>query len=83
MFKIIISSKYHERYTVFMRKKDTCVIALVMFYDTKTKNTTNLYWVLRCVLYYVIDNYVFTDYLCCHSKTFSIISSDKIFEEEI
>ena len=64
-----------------MRKKDTCIIALVMFYENKTKNSTKVYRVLSCVLYSVIDNYVWIDYLCCHSKTLRIISSDRIFEE--
>ena len=36
---------------------------------------------LICVLYYVIENYFSIDYLCCHYKTLSVISSDKISEE--
>ena len=28
-----------------------------------------------------MDGYVCVDYLCCHSKTLNVISSDKIFEE--
>ena len=65
-----------------MRQNDTCVIELVMFYETKTKNPTKGYMLLSCVLYYVIEYYVCIDYLCCQSKTLSVISSDKIFEEE-
>ena len=45
------------------------------------KTPTKMYWVLSCVLYYVIENYVSIDYLCCHYKTLSVISSDKISEE--
>ena len=41
----------------FMRKKDTCVIAIVMFYYTKN-NSRKVYRVLSCVLYSVVDNYV-------------------------
>ena len=63
------------------RKKDTCIIALVIFYETKTKNPIELYRVLSCVFYSIIDNYVCIDYLCCNSKTLSVISSDKISEE--
>ena len=65
-----------------MRKNDTCVIEIVMFYETKTKNLAKLYSVLSYVLYYVIENYVCIDYLCCHSKKLSVISSDKMFEED-
>ena len=64
-----------------MRKNDTWVIALVMFYETKTKNPTKVYRVLSCVLYSVIENYVCIEYICFHSKTLSVIFSDKIFEE--
>ena len=64
-----------------MRKKDACVIALVTFYETKTKNPTKVYRVLICVFYYVIVNYVCIDYLCCNTKKLSIISSDKKSEE--
>ena len=45
------------------------------------KNPTKVYMVLSCVLYYVIENYVCVYYLCCHFKTLSVISSNKIFEE--
>ena len=64
-----------------MRKNDTCVIAIVMFYETKTKNLIKLYRVLSCVFYSIIENYVCIEYLCCNSKTLSVISSNKIFEE--
>ena len=36
---------------------------------------------LSCVLFSVIRNYFCIDYLYCHSKTLSFISSDKIFKE--
>ena len=62
-------------------KKDTCVIVLVIFNETKTKNPTKVYRVLSFVLYSVIENYVCIDYICCHSKKLSFISSAKIFEE--
>ena len=62
-----------------MRKKDTCIIPLVMFYETK--KPTKVYRVLSCVLYSIIENYFFVDYLCCHSKRLSFISYDKISKE--
>ena len=61
-----------------MRKKDTCVIALIMFYESK-KIPMKVYRVLSCVIYYIIENYVCIEYLCCQSKILSSISSDKIF----
>ena len=58
-------------------KKDKCVIALVMLYDNRTKNPTEVYRVLSCVLNYFIENYVCTDFICFQSKTISNISSNK------
>ena len=63
-----------------IRKKDTCVIALVIFYNTRTKNPIKVYGVLSCVLYCVIENYVCIDYLCCHYKILSFIAFYKISE---
>ena len=74
--KINISSRWHERYIIFMRKKDTCIIPLVMFYETK--KPTKVYRVLSCVLYSIIDNYVLVYYPCCHYKILSFISYDKV-----
>ena len=37
--------------------------------------------VLSCVIYSVIDNYFCMDYLCCHYKELSVISSNEISEE--
>ena len=47
----------------------------------QNKNPIKAYRVLSCVLYYFIENYVCIDYLCCHSKTLSVISSYKVFEQ--
>ena len=38
------------------RKKDICIIALIMFYMTKTNNPIKVYRVLSCVLYSFIEN---------------------------
>ena len=64
-----------------IKKKDTCVISLIMFYESKGKNPIILYRLLSCILYSFIDNYVCIDYLCCKSKTLSRIYSDRIFEQ--
>ena len=64
-----------------MRKKYTWVIALIIFYESKTKKTIKIYRVLSCVLYYVIYNYVCIEYLCFQYQTLIRISSDKTFEQ--
>ena len=64
-----------------MRKNDTCVIALIIFYKSKTENSIKVYKVYSIVLYFDIDNYVCIDNLCCHPKKVSNISSDKRFEK--
>ena len=81
MIKSYISSKYRGSYTKCYEKNDTRVIALIMFYEIKTKDPIKVCGVLSGVLYYITENYVFIDYLCCKSKKLSSISSDKIFEK--
>ena len=49
------------RYVV--KKRDTCVIAIIMFYETNGKKPKKWYRVLSCVLYSLIINYVCIDYL--------------------
>ena len=44
-------------------KKNTCVLALIMFYDTRSDNIA--YSVLICVIYTINKNYVCIDYLDC------------------
>ena len=39
-------------------KKNTCVIALVIFDENITTNPMRVFMVLNCILYSVIDNYV-------------------------
>ena len=58
-------------------KDNTCVIALVMFYENITMNPMKVFRVLSCVVYSVIDHYVFVGYLCCQSNELSAICSDK------
>ena len=48
-----------------IKKKDKCVIALIMFYDNKGTKPKRMYRVLSCVLYSFICNYFFIDYLSC------------------
>ena len=62
-----------------LRRKNTCVISLVMFYENITTNKTKVYRELSCVLYYFIYNYVCIDYLIFHYKKLSSICCDKLF----
>ena len=63
-------------------KNNTCVIAIVIFYDDRTTNPEKFLMVFSCVLYYFMGNYFFIEYLCCQSKTISDISSDNFFENK-
>ena len=36
---------------------------LLMIYENNGGNAKKVYRVLRCVIYYLIDNYVYIDYL--------------------
>ena len=53
-----------------------CAIVLVMFYDNRTTKLIEAFRVLSCVVYSITENYVCIDYLCCQSKTLSVISRD-------
>ena len=66
-----------------MKINDTFIIALLIFNETKNKNLVKFYWVLSCVLYYFIENYVCVDYICCHFKTLSFVYSDKNSKKQV
>ena len=61
------------------RKKNTCGLALIFFYEDNGEKLKKVYKVLSCVVYYLIENYVCIDYLLCQSKTLSSISSKPTF----
>ena len=46
-------------------KKNTCVLALIIFHDTKHSKENQYFTVLRCVIYTIIDNFVCIDDLDC------------------
>ena len=81
MLKRNISSKYHDWYRK-CSEKNTCVIALVMFYENRTTNPTKVYRVLSCVLYSVMEMFVCVDFICCQFKSIRYISSDNVFEDK-
>ena len=76
-----ISFKYTVWYKNATKKENTCVISLVMFYETRTTNPMKVLRVLSLIVYYFIYNHVCIDYLGCQYKKLSIICSDKIFED--
>ena len=46
-----------------LSKINTIVLALVMFYDTRKKQSKQMFKVLSCVIYTITSNYVCIDYL--------------------
>ena len=60
-------------------KKNTCVIALVTFYDNRTTYPMKVFTRLSFALYSVIENYICIDYLYCQYKTLRAICYDKMF----
>ena len=64
-----------------MIKKDTFVIVLILFYDSKLKNPIKVYMVLSFILYSLINNYVCIGYLCYQYKTLNRIHSARIFKQ--
>ena len=51
-----------------LSKKNTSVLALIMFYETRGDNPKKYFRVLSCVVYKIIKNYVYIDYLACLPK---------------
>ena len=64
-----------------LMKKNTSAMALIIIYENNVKDTKTFYIVLSCVVYTLIDNYVFVYYLPCQSKTLYDISSNPTFKE--
>ena len=64
-----------------LKKKNTCLLGLIMFYKTNGLEPKKMYRVLSCVLYSLVENYGYIDYLSFQSKTLSIIFSKPTFEQ--
>ena len=62
-----LSSTFHERKMETIRdcvrNNNTCVMALLMFYESNEIKPKKVYRVLSFVLYYITENYVCIDYL--------------------
>ena len=46
-----------------LMKKNTCAMALITTYENNGEIPKQLYRVLSCVVYYLIENYVCIDYI--------------------
>ena len=53
-----------------------------MLHETRAKKPKKYFIVLRCVIYTIINNYVFIDYLACQSQKKSEISVDSKYLEK-
>ena len=51
--------------------KNTSVVALIMFHETRGEKPKKYFMVLICVIYNIIKNYVCIDYLAFQSKDLS------------
>ena len=49
-------------------KNNTRFLGLLMLHETRAKKPKKYFIVLRCVIYTIINNYVFIDYLACQSQ---------------
>ena len=78
---VSFSSKAMKTIRYFLRKKNICVMELILVYENNGGNVKKVYRVLSCVVYYLIDNYVCIDYLSCQLKTLSSISYEPTFEQ--
>ena len=65
-----------------LKNNSTFVIALIMFYENNGLKPKNMYRVLICVLYSLIDNHACIDYLQCQLKTLIRISPNTTFEKK-
>ena len=52
-----------------LSKNNTHVLALIMSYETRGDNPKIYFIVLSCVVYSILENCVYIDYLACTSKT--------------
>ena len=68
----VLSATFNENtmedITGCLKKKNTCVIALIYFNDNNGVKPKKVYRVLSCAIYSLIENYVCIDYLSCQSK---------------
>ena len=66
--KTIFGSITQPHISKILSKKQTIVLALLMFYEAR-KKPKKIFKVLSCVIYKIISNYVCIDYLGYYLKT--------------
>ena len=71
-----LNATFHENKMKTIRdvlnKNNTCVIALIMFYENKGIKPKQIYRALGCVFNALVENYVYIDYLRCHMYIFAM-----------
>ena len=70
-----------ETIRYFLKKKNTCVMVLIMIYENNGLEPKQLYRVLSCVVYSLIDHYICIDYLSCQSINLISVESKPTFEQ--
>ena len=48
-----------------LEKKNTSVLSLLLFYETRSDNPNKYFRVLSCVVYSLIKKYVYIDFPAC------------------
>ena len=61
-----------------LAKNNTSMLALIMFYSTRGDHTKKYFKVLSCVVYSIVKNCVFIEYLACLRKTLREINVDSM-----
>ena len=61
--KTTFGTMTQQHISKILPKPNTRVLALVMFYETRQKNSNKMFKVLSCVIYTITRNYVYIDYL--------------------
>ena len=64
-----------------LMKKNTFVMALLMIYENTGEIPKQMYRVLSCAVYSLIENYACIEYLSSQSKILSAISFNPTFED--
>ena len=68
---VTTGSKTHMM--ISLLNNHTIVLAFIMLYEKREDNLNKYYKVLSCVIYTIIKNYVYIDYLAFQSKILNVI----------
>ena len=67
-FKNTFGKDSKSNINTILQRKNTRVLALVVFYELGSTNPRKMFKVLSCVIYTIIYRYVFIDYLGTEKK---------------